>query len=192
VGLPVTTVARTVFDLARVASSRRYWRGWPAVHPIKAERALDDALSNGVPYADLEQVLHDLEGRGRGGTVLFRDLLSERGPGMALTESELEDLVERTFRRHGTEPPLRQREVGGTSAPIGRVDFYDPAARAVLEADGRKHHSELLDRERDAWRDLELAVAGFVVVRVTHRQLTREPARFVARWRELVTRRAAS
>ena len=122
----------------------------------------------------------------------FRGLLAERGPGMALTESELEDLVERTFRRHGTEPPMRQREIGGTSAPIGRVDFYDPAARAVLEADGRKHHSELLDRERDAWRDLELAVAGFVVVRVTHRQLTREPTRFIARWRDLTARRAAS
>ena len=157
-GLPVTTVARTIFDLARVASSRRYWRGWPAVPPIKAERALDDALAKRVPYAELERVLHDLEGRGRGGTVLLRSMLADRGPGMALTESELEDLVERTFERFGVTPPVRQREVGGTTAPIGRVDFYDPDARAVLEADGRRHHSELLDRERDAWRDLELAI----------------------------------
>lgn len=191
-GLPVTSAARTVFDLARVASPRRFWRGWPAVHPIKAERALDDALANGTTYAELDRVLGDLEGRGRGGTVLFRSLMADRGPGMALTESELEDLVERTFRSHGLEPPVRQREVGGTSAPVGRVDFLEPAARTVLEADGRKHHSELLDRERDAWRDLELAAAGFLVVRVTHRQLTREPARFVARWRALIERRSAS
>jgi very-short-patch-repair endonuclease len=190
-GLVVTTPARTVFDLARVASSRRFWRGWPAVHPIKVERALDDALASGTPYADFQRVLHDLEGRGRGGTVLFRTLLNDRGPGMALTESELEDLVERTFRGFGSEAPGRQREVGGTTAPIGRVDFYDAPARAVLEADGRKHHSELLDRERDAWRDLELAAAGFVVVRVTHRQLRAEPGRFVARWGALVERRTA-
>lgn len=190
-GLPVTTAARTIFDLARVASPRRYWRGWPAVHPIRVERALDDALASGTSYADLCRVLGDLEGRGRGGTVLLRALLADRGPGMALTESELEDLVERTFRRFSTEPPMRQQEVGGTRAPIGRVDFYDPGARAVLEADGRKHHTELLDRERDAWRDLELAAAGFVVVRVTHRQLTREPRRFVTRWRALIERRTA-
>lgn len=190
-GLPITTVARTVFDLAGVASDVRRRRGLLWVSPIKVERTLDDALASGTSHRELRQVFDDLAGRGRGGTSLMRALLDERGPGFVATESELEDLVVRTFRSHGVEPPARQQEVGGTRAPVGRVDFLDARARAVLEADGRKHHSELLDRERDAWRDLELASAGFVVVRVTHRQLSRDPGRFIRRWIELVEHRRA-
>lgn len=185
-GLPVTTPARTVFDLAGIASDRRRRRGLLWVSAVKVERSLDDALANGTSYAEIRSVHAQLAGRGRGGSALLRELLDERGPGFIATESELEDLVVRTFRSHGLTPPVRQRSVGGTEAPIGRVDFLDVDAGVVLEADGRKHHSELLDRERDTWRDLELAAAGYVVVRVTHRQLTREPGRFLARWSELV------
>ncbi|MEZ5204499.1 MAG: DUF559 domain-containing protein [Acidimicrobiales bacterium] len=56
----------------------------------------------------------------------------------------------------------------------------------MIEADGRRHHTALLDAESDRWRDLELSSAGFVVIRVTWDQLVGEPQRFVAGLRRLI------
>lgn len=78
----------------------------------------------------------------------------------------------------------------GAERPIGRVDAVYPAERIVIEADGRRNHTALLDAEADRWRDLELAAAGFVVIRVTWWQLVNEPDRFVEALRQLLATRA--
>ena len=190
-GLVVTNLARTVFDLAGLVSRKRWLRGWPSLTEGAVERALDDAFNAGLRHDDAIAMLDALGGRGRGGTVLFRRMLDDRGEGYVATETELEDLVVAVLDRYGAPAPVRQRTVGNTEAPVGRVDFVYPLPRVVVEADGRKHHSELLDRERDLWRDLELAASGYVVVRVTHRQLTRAPKRFVDGLVALIDRRTA-
>ncbi len=129
--------------------------------------------------ARFQEVLDELGGRGRGGTVVLRTLLDERGEGFVATESELEDLLAEVLDYHRLPRPTRQRNVGGLEERIGRVDFLYQTERVVIEADGRKNHTALLDREGDAWRDLELTAAGFTVVRVTWRQLKNDPKRFV-------------
>lgn len=188
-GIPVTSVTRTIFDLAGLVSPARRRRGLPSLAQVQVERALDDALARGVPLAQFERVLASLGGRGRPGTRLMRELVLERSDGEAATESELEDLVVAVFARHQIEVPTRQVAVGGTAAPVGRVDFVFRPERVVLEADGRRHHTALLDAESDRWRDLELAAAGYVCVRVTKRQLVQEPHRFATSIEELLGKR---
>jgi very-short-patch-repair endonuclease len=187
-GLPVTTLPRTIFDLAGLVSEARRERGLPSLAERQVERALDDALVGGLSLAAMHRVLAELGGRGRPGTSLVRQLLSVRGTGYVATESELEDLLVAVVVASGLEAPERQRDLGGMT-PVGRVDFVFRAARVVIEADGRAHHTALLDADADRWRDLELSAAGFVVIRVTWRQLTMEPERFLVALRQLLARR---
>lgn len=188
-GFPVTSPARTCFDLAGMVSVRRRRRGWPTISTAQATRALDDAIGRGLALADLQEVLLTLGTRGRPGTVLFRELLAARGEGFVATESVLEDLLVEVLEARGLPAPARQHVLGSALAPIGRVDFVYLDARVVIEADGRQHHSALLDAEADRWRDLELAAAGWVVVRVTWSQLVDEPRRFVEAVAQLLGRR---
>lgn len=187
-GLPVTTPARTIFDLCGLVSDKRRLRGLPNLTEAQVARAMDDALARTVSVAQLGRVLGALGGRGRPGTVLMRGLLEERSEGYVATESELEDLLVDILEVHGIERPVRQR-VLGADAPIGRVDFLFEHHRVVIEADGRRHHTALIDAEADRWRDLELAAAGFVVIRVTWHQLVHEPERFIAALRKLLVAR---
>lgn len=187
-GIPVTSVERTVFDLAGLVSPARRRRGLPALNAQQVERTLDDALARGLTIARLEQVLAVLGGRGRAGTVLIRQLIAERSDGRAATASELEDLVRVVLRRYEIREPERQVPLGGDDRD-GIVDFVFRPERVVVEADGRTHHTALLEAEHDRWRDLRLAAAGFVVVRVTHRQLVREADRFAAGLIDLLARR---
>jgi very-short-patch-repair endonuclease len=188
-GLPVTTLARTIFDLAGLVSPARRRRGLPSLTAAQVERALDDALVRGLALGQLEQVLAVLGGRGRPGTVLTRDLVEERSDGRAPTASELEDLVRCVLRTYGVPDPDRQVPLGAEDR-TGFVDFAYRRERVVIEADGRQHHTALLDAEHDRWRDLRLAADGYVVVRITQRQLRREPARFATGVLDLLARRA--
>lgn len=188
-GFPVTSLARTLFDLCGLVSPARRLRGLPNLTAREVERAMDDAIARSMSIGKLEQVLARLGGRGRGGTVLFRALLDARGEGFVATESELEDLLFAVLLRFGLPLPSKQVVLGG-DLPVGRVDFVYLGRRIVIEADSRKHHSALLDAERDRWRDLELAADGFTVVRVTWRQLIDEPERFIAALKRLLARSA--
>lgn len=188
-GFPVTTLDRTVFDLCGLVSAARRRRGLPHLWEGQVARALDDALASSLTVAAAGRVLAEMGRRGRPGTRLMRQLMAERGDGYVATESELEDLVVAVLAAAGLPRPLRQRPLGSDEAPIGRVDFVYLDERVVIEANGRRHHTALLDADRDRWRDTELAAAGWVVVRVTWRQLVHEPERFLAALRRLLERR---
>ncbi len=178
-GLPCTTLARTVFDLAGLSSVRRLRSGRSYVAESRVARAVDDAIvKRGLSTGDLADVVATLGRRGRPGTALMRRLIAERGEGYVATESELEDLLRAVLERYGLAQPERQRVLGGEVA-VGRVDFVYLDARLVIEADSRRHHTALLDADRDRWRDLELLAAGFRVIRVTWQQLVQDPERFV-------------
>ena len=69
------------------------------------------------------------------------------------------------------------------------LDVYCPAARVNFELDGARWHSSAADRERDARRDAELAALGIMVVRFTHEQLVRHPARVRAQIRAILAAR---
>ena len=110
---------------------------------------------------------------------MLRWILDERGDGYVPPESELEALVLAVLAGAGLAAPVRQRSVGGTTAPVGRIDLLYPRPRFVIEADSRRHHSSWLDVVADHQRDAKLLAAGYQLLRVTWHQLVHEPQPFL-------------
>ena len=65
------------------------------------------------------------------------------------------------------------------------VDAHFPGTRLIVELDARSTHTTPRTFERDRERDRRLAVAGYVVVRVTDLQMTSDPDGLAADLRAL-------
>jgi very-short-patch-repair endonuclease len=163
--IAVTTPARTLLDLAHVLPTR-------ALH-----RALDRAEALRVFDLDALRRVAD----GRPGTAALRAALGDHDAGTTLTRSEFEERLLEVCARHGLPRPLVNTVVCGLE-----VDTLFADARVVVEADGYAHHGTRAAFERDRARDRRLAVAGYRVLRVTHRALTEDPEAFAAELRHLV------
>ena len=167
--VPVTTVARTIVDLASV------------LNPGRTERALDNALARGLTtVVAVREVAAELCARGRRGSALMRRLLDERADGYVAPESGLEARFLSIVRAAGLPEPLRQRDLGGQEW-VGRVDFLYPDKRLVVEIDSDLHHSTLLDETADARRDGALREAGYRVVRIGEQLVWHRPQEVVRR-----------
>ena len=160
-GLRVTTPERTLLDLAEVLDAQRLAR---AVGEAEYRRLLDhDRL--GRTMADA---------RGRHGLKPLRDLLGDHGP--QPTASHLEDRFYALLKAAELPLPDVNRRVGRY-----RPDFLWPEQRVIVETDGWAAHGGRLRHEADRVRDAELLVAGYRVMRVTARRLTRQPYAVMAR-----------
>ncbi|MGQ0519719.1 MAG: DUF559 domain-containing protein [Actinomycetota bacterium] len=171
-GIPVTTLARTLFDLAG------------GVHPARLDRLVETVVGRSPSILPtLHAMLEELGATGRGGITVLRAVLADRPPGYVATASGLEARFARILADAG-EPPLdRQVDVGGHEW-VGRVDFLDRALKIVVEVDSDIHHSSPLDRARDARRDGLLREAGWAaVVRISEDEIWRHPHQVVARVR---------
>jgi len=167
--IPVTTPARTVFDLAGI------------VHPARAERALDAALASGlVRRGEVQVVFAELARRGRRGTATMRELLDARGEGYAAPNSELEALGRAVFAAAGLPEPAVEVDLGDGEGWIGRVDLLFREYRLVVELDSAIHHSALVDRRADTERTHRLRAAGWRVKRVSWWDLVERPDEIVA------------
>jgi very-short-patch-repair endonuclease len=168
--IPVTGVARTIFDLAGV------------LHPSRTERALDNALARRLTtMADLHQVADVLVANGRAGSAVMRRLLAERDASYVPPESNLEHRFESILRAAGVEIPLRQRDVGGAEW-IGRADYLDPGRKLVVEIDSDIHHSTPVDAGADGERDVAMTCAGYTVLRIKEFDLWHRPEEVVRRF----------
>ena len=167
--IPVTSPARTIFDLAGV------------LHRGRTERALDNALARGLTSMPaLHSVTEALARQGRPGSSLMRRLLDERAGAYIPPESNLEARLHAVARRAGLDALVRQQNVGGDDW-IGRVDYLDRDRRLVVEVDSDLHHSSLLDESADARRDAALAGAGYTVLRIKEHDLWHRPDDVVRR-----------
>ena len=146
-GIPVTSPARTLLDLAGYYPEDR-------LLPL-VERAILDGL------VSAEQV-HDVfeRSRGRRGCRRLARVLHVAG------SSALERRVESLLRSAGLPPYRRELSVDGF-----RLDFAWPAERVAIEADGRRWHSSAVDFERDRAKSNALTEHGWRVLRVTPRDL---------------------
>ena len=161
-GIPVTSPARTLVDLAEIATAR------------ELERAFDQATTHRLATtASITAAVERLNGRH--GTSRVRALIERQAEPM-FTRSEAEERLLALIRRAGLPAPEVNR-------PVGRhmVDFVWRERRLIVETDGYQFHSSRTAFERDRTRDAELTGAGFRVVRVTWRQLTEESLAIVAR-----------
>jgi len=179
-GIACTTAARTLFDLAG------------SVPPQRCARALDNALSSrAVSFPVVVAVLLALGQQGRPGTQLFRELVDARGPRYVAPASELEALVLGVLAANGLLAPARQVDLGSDAEWIGRVDFCFREQGVVLEADGLRYHSSLLDQQADRQRQARLEAEGWRVLRVTWHELVGDPIPFLDRLRDALAARAA-
>lgn len=168
--IPVTSPARTIFDLAGV------------IHPKRAERALDNALGRRLTTVPaLRQVTEELARPGRPGSALMRRLLAERALSYRAPESNLEARFESILEDAGIAVPLRQRDVGGHEW-VGRADYLDPGRKVVVEIDSDLHHTSMLDDDADTSRDAALTEAGYKVVRIPEHDLWHRPDEVVRRF----------
>jgi very-short-patch-repair endonuclease len=163
-GIPLSSPARTVFDLAG------------SLHPGRAERLLDwmwnERLLDG---RTLDRTVAELAARGRTGSALMRELAAERGPGYIPPASGLEGRFGQILGRAGIETMRRQVDCGDDEW-AGRVDFRDQELPLVVEIHSEKHHTSLVDRAADAARMARLEGAGLTVLVLWDTQVWHEPA----------------
>jgi len=154
-GIPVTSPARTLVDLA------------PRLRRVELERAIGEADKRDLidPEA-LRRVLVSFGGQP--GVALLRETLDRRT--FTLTDSELERRFLPIARRAGLPAPRTQQWVNGF-----RVDFYWPELRLVVETDGLRYHRTAAQQAKDRVRDQAHAAAGLTPLRFTRAQVSCEP-----------------
>jgi hypothetical protein len=166
--IPLTRVARTIFDLAGVET------------PGRLELLVDDAIARRLcTQRQLENVFFALARRGRRGTAAMRERLEDMGPGYIAPASQLERLARRLFTERGVPMPRFEVHLGDDDV-VGRVDCTWTEARLVVELDGQRYHGTPAARNRDRKRDNRLVAAGWRVIRFTWDDLRDHPDDVVA------------
>jgi very-short-patch-repair endonuclease len=179
-GIPATTIPRTVVD--RAGSLHRHQLSNPLDALITRRR---------TTVQDVWDAFDEVAQRGRPGITTLRRLLVPRLMGLVVPESELEArgldfLRSRTF----AEPVLQFRPAWGSHA-VARVDIAYLEPKVILEFDGRMWHDSDHQFEVDRVRDQIANMHGWLVVRITWRQLTVEPAATEHRLRGILAHRNA-
>ena len=167
--IPVTTVARTLLDLAEVLDV--------------------DGLRRAFEEADRLKLLrvHELEGvcaragRRKGLSALRR--LIEEATEPVTTRSPLEDRFAEFCRKHLADLPTPFTNI---SILDHEVDAYWPSHRLVVEMDSWEYHSHRAAFEDDRARDAAMQAAGYRVIRLTHRQLETEAPRISTQLHKLL------
>ena len=165
-GVPITSVARTICDLAGVLGRR----------PL--ERVIEQAHRSSL--LDLVAIRHVIDRHpSRRGLRMLRALIDEYSP-PPLTRSELEKKFLELVTAAGLPAPLVNHRVAGYE-----VDAFWPQWRLVVELDSRAFHSDPRAFESDPIRDARLQRAHCRVLRVTWRRVTRQPRALLADIRAL-------
>jgi hypothetical protein len=164
-GMPVTTAARTVIDLARTLTF--------AEGVVAADSALRRRLAS---QADLRAVLATSRGR-RG--VVQAARVAEFADGNA--ESALESIARVTFDECGLPAPALQVWItGATGEVIGRVDFYWEKYKTIAEVDGALKYADPARAKAQLRRDKKLREAGYQVVHFDWHEITTSPEHVAA------------
>lgn len=166
-GVPVTTVARTLFDFAEVT-------------PYEELKNTSEAADrrNLLQLRELEEVCE--WGRGRRALKPVRRLIAE----LAQPDegrSPLEVRFAAFLRLHSLPSPVQNVEILGHE-----VDALWPAAKLIVELDSWEFHGHRAAFERDRARDSKLLIAGYRTLRVTHRRLDREAVQLATEIRQLL------
>jgi Protein of unknown function (DUF559)/Transcriptional regulator, AbiEi antitoxin len=163
-GIPITTVARTLLDLAGCAGSRTVQR---AVH----EAEVLDLLDVSAVEATIRR------NPGRRGTRVLRAAVGVGAPdpsngAMAMRFLEL-------CSEHGLPTPRLGAHVDGGDR-LYEVDALFVAERLIVELDGGRVHRTRRNFQTDRRRDSVLAAAGFQTLRYTWARMGDEPAEIAA------------
>ena len=162
-GIPVTTVARTLFDLAEVLTQRQLERAFDQADGLQAldGRAIEDQLARNST---------------RPGAKKIRKVLTDHYIGSTPTENDFEEGLLALTRELGLPDPRPQFYIDpGDGEPMIRADFAWPDRKIAVETDGHGTHGTRQAFESDRRRDQRLAAIGWIVIRITWRQLNQRP-----------------
>jgi very-short-patch-repair endonuclease len=175
-GIPVTTVPRTIFDLA-------------ATEPVEVIRN----LLRESEYRQLSDRLSlwDLLDRypGRRGVRRVREALEQiKEEPSGRMRSKLEERFALLLRQYRLPLP-RFNDWILLDGKRYQVDCHWPGTNQIVELDGWEGHGTRTAFREDRTRDRLLRVAGYSVTRITWNQLDDEPAAIAADLRALLTER---
>jgi very-short-patch-repair endonuclease len=158
-GIPVTSVARTLLDLAATES------------PLIVERSLECALRRRLVtpawLGDPGPPRHSRAGR------VLSDVLAGRPAGAPPTDSDAETLFVQIARAVGLPPPQRQFRILIRGREY-RIDFAWPALRLAVEIDGASVHGPG-QLGSDLRRQNHIVLDGWMILRFTWSMVAREP-----------------
>jgi very-short-patch-repair endonuclease/predicted transcriptional regulator of viral defense system len=161
-GIPCTTLARTLLDLAEVVSPRSLER---AIEQAEVLRLFD--------LRAVEEVLARANGR-RGAAKLRAVLAGLEEP--ALTDTEVEERFLALCRAASLPSPEVNQWLNIDDEPAIKADFLWRAERVVIETDGWESHGTRQAFERDRRRDERLKLAGYQPLRFTRRRIVSDPS----------------
>jgi very-short-patch-repair endonuclease len=164
-GIPVTCVARTVFDLAGCVRERELEIAWNEMEV----RRLTSRVS--VPLL-LERYPR------RPGTPALRRLLGSGEPG-GVTRNDFEEAFVALLDAHGLPRPTLNADLALGDGFV-EIDCLWRPERLAVELDGRAVHAREAAFESDKLRDRRLLAAGWRTARVSWRQVRDEPAAVAA------------
>jgi very-short-patch-repair endonuclease len=161
IDLPVTSIARTIVDLAPHVSQRH-------LSSILASLIVERRVRTDDVWAVVDQVAR----RGKPGIAKMRAVLAERDEGPR-DGTPLERLGASVLRDFGLPEPRFEYPMPWKLER--RFDAAYPGAKLAIEWDSRRWHDDPDAFERDRRRDREALLHGWKVVRFTWRDLTERP-----------------
>ncbi len=174
--IPVTSVARTLLDLAAALSLRDLAYAIDRAERMQVFdlRAIEDVLARA---------------RGKRGAKALREAIAGWRP--ADVRRELENRFQDLVRDSGLTTPGINVLVDGERY-IHEVDAFWRAHGLIVQLDGFAYHRTRRDREKDATSDADLELAGYRVLRLTWDDVTVHKERTLRRFARLTTRGAAN
>lgn len=158
--IPVTTIARTLVDLAEVVGKQSLAK---ALSEAERQHKLD--------VRAIHEALHRTRGRrGPGHAAITKALEEMRVQGATLTRSHLEDRFLALLDANRIVRPRLNARIEGIEG-----DAVWPRAQLVVELDGWAYHRSRCAFQRDREKGNALTAAGWTVLRFTHDDLTRRP-----------------
>jgi very-short-patch-repair endonuclease len=167
-GIPVTTIERTLVDLAEALTHDRLAH---ALSEAERRRVVDA----GALRAAIARVAH----RPGPGHALLRAVLAEHARrGVTLTRHELEIAFRALVRDHRLPEPELNAWIDGDE-----VDAVWRVERVAVECDGWETHRGRRAFQRDRTKGNDLTPRGWRLLRFTHADVIHRPADVAARIR---------
>ncbi len=177
-GIPVTNVARTVFDLSGVITFQ------------ELDRVVESLIiANRLTMRQLAKVTVEIARRGKRGASNIREVISNRGESGVVDETILERRGRSALASGGLQPAVSQFHIPWD--PNRRFDDAYPECRIAIEWDSRSWHSQREAMAADRRRDRDAAAHGWVLLRFTWDDVVDTPADVAASVRALIEARSA-
>jgi hypothetical protein len=162
-GIPMVAPADTLVHLAPALSVKRL--AW-LTDDLLLGKKVDLRLLNAA-FGRLAPSCRGMKG--------LRAVLHDHAPGAPVPESKLERVFIEFAEKYKLPPLARQVNIPGRNPWPGRVDFFWPDVRLIIELDGRRWHARFQDFDRDHKRDLHFLAMGYPTARITWTMLTEDP-----------------